>query len=517
MIPGPRFGAQTWIAPAHASNPSRTGVYRRRDVVACLALTALVVPVAVSAQDRVTEFAAGGTPDALDVSGPEELRAALARARGGEVILLAPGDYGSLELRGTRAKFDDPVTLRSADPAVPARFDRIALRGARNLVLERLEFRYRPEAGDGKLRAMLEVRGAGKDSAGDITVRDCRFVGELVSARVGADLLDAEAVAAKKGLVAGSYAGMGIYMQGAEDITVTGNEVTGVYRGFSFEKIARLEVSENLVHDIRSDGMTFGQLEHARIERNTVRDLHPWRHSQAQNKGDHPDLMQFWTTNSDAATRDVVVRGNLLVQRAAVDGDRAQGIFMRNSKAEADAATDEFFFRDIVIEDNVILNGHINSLVIGETIGLAVVGNLVLQDPGAGTDRIDTPILSIARRSAEVTVSGNVLPALSLDYSTVRGYAPLDEGAALGWQVAGNSFTRRDPAEGTVIGEDGAALYHEDKVIAELDAAMSGPPRSAAGSLAQEITVPGRGNIASRATCTRSEDGASREVGAGCL
>ncbi|MCA0942162.1 right-handed parallel beta-helix repeat-containing protein [Salipiger pacificus] len=515
MVAGRHDGVPIPAGPTRGSTQPRPHSSAPRRRLVCLALAMLLGSVSLAAQPVWAQTSSSETepPGATDsqtvlrVAGPQELRAALARARGGEVIALAPGDYGTLGLRGAAAAFDRPLTLRSADPDDRARFERIALRGARNLVLEQLDFHHQPEAGESKLLAMLEVRGSGDDPARGITVRGCRFAGAPVADGVGADPRDAVAVARQQGLVTGNYAGMGIRMQNAEDVAVTGNEVTGVYRGFSLERVAGLEVSGNLVHDVRSDGMTFGQLEHARIERNIVRDLHPWRHAEAEHRGDHPDLMQFWTTNSDAPTRDVVIRGNLLVQRAVGENDRAQGIFMRNSKAEADDASEEFFFRDLVIEDNVILSAHINALVVGESIGLSVSGNLLLQEPGAGPDKVATPILSIARRSSGVRVGDNLLPDLSRNYATVQGYASLTEGAALGWEVRGNRFTRRDREAGTVLSEEGAMLYRYDRTLAEIEAAMGQRPADGTSAPGREIALP-------KTPCTPEE---AREGVARCL
>ena len=514
MVAGRHVGVPIPAGPTRGSTqprprPSALRGWRIWGAVAVLLAAAALAAKPVGAQTLSQGAEPPGSvarQTVLRVAGPQELRGVLARARGGEVIALAPGDYGTLALRGAAGAFDRPVTLSSADPADRARFERIALHGARNVVLEQLDFRHHPGAGEGKLLAMLEVRGSGGTPARRITVRGCRFAGAPVPDRVGADPRDAVEVARQQGLVAGSYAGIGIRVQNARDITVTGNEVTGVYRGLSFEKVAGLEVSANLVHDVRSDGMTFGQLEHARIERNTVRDLHPWRHAEAEHRGDHPDLMQFWTTNSDAATRDVVIRGNLLVQRAVAQDERAQGLFMRNLKAEADEASEEFFFQDMVIEGNVILTAHINALVVGETTGLAVTGNLLLQEPGAGTGKIATPILSIARRSSEVKVSGNVLPDLSRDYATVQGYVSLTEGAALGWQLRGNTLTRRDRKRGAVMTEEGAVLFRDARIIAAIEAGGMSPPTGGTGA-------PGHALALSEPPC---KSGPAREGVAQC-
>lgn len=473
------------------------GLWRRltcRTLLAGAACTALALPAlsqGAQAPAGIVADAAGAQAE-LAVSGPSALGAALARATGGEIIALAPGDYGTLALTAPQGVFANKVTLRSADPAQPARFTRIALRGARNIALENLAFHYVPRAGDGTGVAMLEVRGSAETPASDITVSGCSFAGEPAAPSVGADPLDAAAVAAQKGLVSGAFSGRAIYMNRAERVTVSGNRATGVFRGFGFEKLAALEVTGNLLHDIRSDGMTFGELTDARIEANVLHALHPWRHDAAQARGDHPDLIQFWTTNSEAATRNVLIRGNLLVQRVEDGGLFAQGLFMRNPKAEADAQGEAFFYRDIRIEDNVIYNGHINSLVVGETLGLTVSGNLLLADPRAGDRKIETPILSIARRSRDVTVRGNTLPELSRGYATIRGYAALQEGRGLGWQVTDNRFTHLDRAGDAIRDESGAELYQIDKLMDEIGRAVT-PEAGAESGLAALQLLPAPG------------------------
>ena len=75
----------------------------------------------------------------IKVSSSSELMSALAHAKGGEVLLLQPGNYGDLVLHDQRmpfVKFSAPVTMRSGDPQRLATFTSVKLMGVENLTFE---------------------------------------------------------------------------------------------------------------------------------------------------------------------------------------------------------------------------------------------------------------------------------------------------------------------------------------------------------------------------------------------
>lgn len=401
----------------------------------------------------------------VEVSTVDELYEALANAKGGERIVLAGGNYGDVTLSpktlgGLDGQFPTEVIITSADPENPATFEGLHILGGQNMTFDGILVEHVPEAGENKNTPVVEIGNYGSAESSGISIINSDFVGYAASAKVGGDPSDPNDVAAHGGMVEGNYAGIAVSVDGA-DITLSGNDISGFYRGISVKEGEDISITGNSLHDIRSDGMTFGEVKNVLIEDNEIRDLTPWRHADAPGRGDHPDMIQFWTTNSDAATENVIIRDNLLIQEDVGDGVFAQGIFMRNPKAESDSGTD-MFYKNITIEGNVIYNSHINSLVVGEADGLTVANNILLQNTDNGISKLTTPIIAIAERSLDVTVIDNVVPELALTYSTIKNMATLQEGAELGWTVESNSLTAliKDALGLSAVSEDGVVLNY---------------------------------------------------------
>lgn len=92
-------------------------------------------------------LAGRSTPAApVEVTGPDALRRALVRVRPGDVLALAPGEYGSgFSLRGARGAPEAPIVIRGADPDRPPSFTggRLAwhLSGCSHVSLQNLSIR----------------------------------------------------------------------------------------------------------------------------------------------------------------------------------------------------------------------------------------------------------------------------------------------------------------------------------------------------------------------------------------
>ncbi|WP_208734635.1 right-handed parallel beta-helix repeat-containing protein, partial [Corallococcus praedator] len=130
--------------------------------------------------------------------------------------------------------------------------------------------------------------------------------------------------------------------------------------------------------------------------------LHDFRASPTS--ADHPDMIQFWTNGTRTPTRDVIIRDNVL---DIGNGTATQSIFMRNDQVDRGEAGREMFYRNVTIEDNVIVNGAANGLVVGETDGLVVRNNTVLRGEGVRKDGVgasETPLIKIADKSVGVVI-----------------------------------------------------------------------------------------------------------------
>ena len=369
--------------------PTRRGV---------LAASALLVPGLL---------AAGRAGAATRVTGRDSLVAALQAARGGETIVLEAGDYGTVELRHGKDgdfAYANPVTLRSARRDGPAVLDGMELQGFTNLSFDGLSLAYR--AGPG---AKLNKRCFRILEGRAITVRNSLFRGHIVR--------EGEGEAADVGLPTG----IGLVLSRSSDVLVETNLILDFHRGLAMGEARDAVVRGNELRGLRMDGMVFSKARGITIEANFI---HDFRRSTA--KSDHADMIQFWTNGADFATTDVTIRGNLLF---AGPGGATQSIFMRNDMVDRGLAGKELYYRNIRIEENVIINGHTHGITLGETEGAVIADNTLLRHPlfatKADRDRkVRIPRIKLSEASLEARITGNMAAAWPE--------------AQPGWTVAGN-------------------------------------------------------------------------------
>ncbi|MBC7181674.1 MAG: PKD domain-containing protein, partial [Roseovarius sp.] len=170
-----------------------------------------------------------------------------------------------------------------------------------------------------------------------------------------------------------------------------------------------LVVRGNDVHSVRIDAMNFIRVENILIEENYLHDF-----IRAPGAGDHADMIQFWTNGTTAPSTNVTIRSNVL---DIGEGDATQSIFMRNEEVDRGRAGEEMFYRNILIEDNVIINGHAHGITVGETNGLVIRNNTVLHADGGNVDGVDAsveiPKINVSSTSINVTIANNITAGIS--------------------------------------------------------------------------------------------------------
>jgi hypothetical protein len=342
-----------------------------------------------------------------DVSGPEALASALASAAPGTTLRLAPGNYGSLGFRRGGGAAGAPVTLAAADPARPPRFDRMDLRDVAHLVLERLHFDYAFAAAD-----KIHFRPFTVVGSRDVTIRGCLFDGDRAR---GVSAVD-DGFGWAFGLGATDVAGL----------VIEGCQIRDFFRGLVVARCQDIRVGGNDLHDLRMDGMNFAQVQAVRIEGNHIHDF-----NRSINSKDHADMIQFWTNGTDAPSTDIVIRGNLL---ASGRGAWTQSIFMRNEEVDTGRTGRGMFYRNILIEENVIANAHLHGITVGETDGLVIRQNTVLRNAlSEGEDDnppLWTPMIRVAEKARKVYITGNIV-------AKIAGYEGQTD-----WQVSDNLFVQ---------------------------------------------------------------------------
>jgi parallel beta-helix repeat protein len=112
-------------------------------------------------------------------------------------------------------------------------------------------------------------------------------------------------------------------------------------------------------------------------------------------------MLQIRNVNPDRPATDYIIRGNFF---DAGDTRSVQTIFMRNKRAEGTGDLD-LYYKNILIEDNVIYNGHWHGISVGETVGLTIQNNTILHNPlfkNAPQIRLLGPVL-------DKTIEDNIL------------------------------------------------------------------------------------------------------------
>lgn len=345
---------------------------------ACLVLGFMISLVVLS------NAAAAGTQR---ITSPEALAQALPRAKAGSVLVLDPGQYGVLSLRGLSTK--GQVTLRSAKPSAPARFSGMMLRDVQGLTIENVVFDYDFQSGDVLSQRPFQVLKSAR-----ITISNSVFDGDLARGLTPIDN--------------GFPTAFGLVVRGSKQITLTGNEIHNFYRGAVISQTSDVVVKGNDLHTLRMDGFNFAEVTGVRIEQNYIHDF-----ARNLKSKDHSDMIQFWTASTNAPSRDIVIRHNVL---NSGNGWYTQSIFMRNEKVDTGQAGADMFYRNIVIEQNVIINAHAHGITVGETRGLKVRNNSVLRNPRSEGKKksisLWSPRIAVAASARDVVIESNVTSSI---------------------------------------------------------------------------------------------------------
>ncbi|MCB1333340.1 MAG: right-handed parallel beta-helix repeat-containing protein [Roseivivax sp.] len=357
---------------------NRTDRTRRglRALIAAL-LLAIALPAGVTRADEIAVADAGALASALRGAGP------------GDTLLLAPGAYGAVKLSGISGAAGQPVTLRSADPKAPATVAALTVNGSAYLTLDGLLFDYVYQPGDDpKLRPYSVSRSQ------HVSIVNSVFDGDRPDDRGPVDAPYGTAFA--------------LSVQGSSEIEIRGNEIRDFYRGMVLAQIDGLVVADNDVHTIRMDGLNFAEVTRVLVENNHLHDF-----NRSVDSKDHADMIQFWTNGTKTPTTDVVIRGNILNSGL---GAYTQSIFMRNDLVDRGKAGREMFYRNMVIEENVIINAHLHGITVGETDGLTIANNTLIHnarsDGRKPSPGLWTPQIRVSPASGDVRIVRNVTPVL---------------------------------------------------------------------------------------------------------
>jgi hypothetical protein len=317
---------------------------------------------------------------ATRVSSASELQATLESASGGDTILLESGDYGWFNLQNL--KFDDHVTIKSADGDGGARFKHITIEGSDHIKLDSLTVEFgRSENHNDKA---IDIR-----NSNHIQVVNSEIIGNT-STQDWSDMARGVEV-----------------WQDSSNIELSDNHIHHFGRAVFFLGVSDITFENNRIDDIRFDGIFVGKSSDLRIENNFLTDFY-------RQGSDHADYIQFDPGTSGAA-RDVIIRGNVMLKGKG-NGD-VQGIFGANHHADVHNSV----FTNFLVEDNIYFDTGLNAIQFYSGENMTVRNNTVLTDPADGrvvwvrlhgpqTDSVlEDNLATQANAEGGATASGNII------------------------------------------------------------------------------------------------------------
>ena len=138
-------------------------------------------------------------------------------------------------------------------------------------------------------------------------------------------------------------------------------------------------------------------------------------------------MIQFWTQGDKIPSQNVTIRGNIMT----VDDTPAmiQAIFLFNEEVQRNGAGTSMFYRNIVIEDNVVYGNHPHGIYVGSADGVTIRNNIVLNDSSNGQSKLGWhPEIDVDTSSKNVTITGNTANEITNKLS--------------GWLVTNNNIVK---------------------------------------------------------------------------
>jgi hypothetical protein len=345
------------------------------------------------------------------VSNASQLNAAMASAKGGDTVVLKGGNYGNFSLIN-KANFTTPVKIVSESDTNPAVFTGLELRGVSNVKIEGVKFDYTSKSTDPTWQTPFAIF-----NSKDVAITRSTFDGDNSKTGHPTD--------------AGYGNGRGLYVTGSADVEVANNKFSTFHRGIVLHKSTDTKLSGNEISDMATDGINLSEVADTVIQGNHIHDFR--MHPKSLN---HPDFIQMNSTaKTSIASANIKIIDNLLDQGAGI---WTQSIFLKNEAISLHGKGLELYYKDILIENNVIRNGHSNGISVGETIGVTIKNNTVLANLSGHL--VTTPGINVYPNSQNVEVSNNLTNSNQVKPKP-------------GWTVTNNFIVQNDnPASPDYIG-----------------------------------------------------------------
>jgi Ca2+-binding RTX toxin-like protein len=317
----------------------------------------------------------------IDVSNASQLASALQVAKGGDVIRLASGDYGAVNISGLQ--FASDLTITSKDPGNAAVFDTINVKLSSNIVFDHVNIDFTPTATTYAHSSAVMI-----DQSTGVTFKNGAIEGgpSVNGVPISASALDSY------GNIIGLPAGRAVTISKSSDVSIENADISLFDRGIVLSKSDHIVIRDSEIHDLRRSGIVGGSSDLV-IENNHFSDSNPWRWGLSG--GDHADFIALWTDAGQTTPySNVIIRDNVMERG---DGAPILGLWLGGSASAP--------FKNVVIADNAIIGTNHQGIMLTAVVGGSVSHNLLVQTTAGATSG---PGILIREGTVNVDVATNL-------------------------------------------------------------------------------------------------------------
>lgn len=271
------------------------------------------------------------TSSTVTVSNSVQLAAALKAAsttKTAETIVLAAGTYSALSFSGYNPSAN--VTIESASATNKAVIDGLNISKSSNFTFQNLTFTD-PSGSTGII--------ATSSSNNNVTFSSDAFVGTATTTESTVPF-------------------EGLSTSGSTNTTISNCTFQYLENGIGDAQNNGITISSNSFSDMYGDGIDNAGSSNVKILTNNFTNM-------ALGTTEHPDCIQFWTTNQTTAGSNITIDGNTY---SIGSGNAAQGIFISDQK-------DDLTYQNVTIENNVMVGTGWNGITLEDASNVLVENN----------------------------------------------------------------------------------------------------------------------------------------------
>jgi parallel beta-helix repeat protein len=268
----------------------------------------------------------------------------------GDTILVAPGTYSNVGIFSAAKTGTGTVTIKSADTSNPAVLNDLTLANSSNFTLTDLNLSANGGAsigGSGQFQVLSDQ---------NIVLSDLNVFGD------------------PNGTFATSRSG--IYIKQSTNVSLTNSTFTFLNNGISHLLDNGLTISGNQISEIYTDGVSGSGTSNITISNNDFSDI-----GIEVSNTLHPDMIQFFTTNTTVSASNITITGNTFVRgQNGKEADHQKGIYLN------DESGNKLPFKNVLIENNTIAGSGNDGISVYDGVNVRIINNTVTSyadDPGS--------------------------------------------------------------------------------------------------------------------------------------